>query len=105
MAMKQNRYRQIVICIHWFNPFVYLLEKEVNKACELSCDEAVISVLDDKARREYGDTLIYFLKSTNLCKGSFTSVTLTEGAEQLKERLGASWCISCFRRRPFRIYL
>ena len=80
---------QIVVCVHWFNPFVYLLEKEVNKSCELSCDEKVISILNDKARREYGDTLISFLKSNNLYKSSFASVTLTEGAEQLKERLGA----------------
>ena len=80
---------QIVVCVHWFNPFVYLLEKEVNKSCELSCDEKVIAVLDDKERREYGDTLISFLKSNNLYKSSLASVTLTEGAEQLKERLGA----------------
>ncbi len=80
---------QIVVCVHWFNPFVYLLEKEVNKSCELSCDEKVISVLDDTARREYGDTLISFLKSNNLYKSSLASVTLTEGAEQLKERLDA----------------
>ena len=74
---------------HWINPFVYLLEKEVNKSCELSCDEKVLSLLDEKARREYGDTLISFLKSNNLYKSSLASVTLTEGAEQLKERLGA----------------
>lgn len=35
-----------MVCIHWFNPFVYLLEKEVNRACELSCDEAVVFMLD-----------------------------------------------------------
>ncbi len=87
---------QIVVCVHWFNPFVYLLEKEVNKSCELSCDEKVIAVLDDKARREYGDTLISFLKSNNLYKSSLASVTLTEGAEQLKERLGA---IMKFRKK------
>jgi len=80
---------QMVICVHWFNPFVYLLEKEVNQLCELSCDEKVISVLDDKSRREYGDTLISFFKSNNLYKNSLASVTLSEGAEQLKERLGA----------------
>jgi len=80
---------QIVVCVHWFNPLVYLLEKEVNKSCELSCDEKIISVLDDNARREYGDTLISFLKSNNLYKNFLASVTLTEGAEQLKERLGA----------------
>ncbi len=88
---------QIVVCVHWFNPFVYLLEKEVNKSCELSCDEKVISILDDKARREYGNTLFSFLKSNNLYKSSLASVTLTEGAEQLKERLGA---IMNFRKRP-----
>ncbi len=87
---------QIVVCVHWFNPLVYLLEKEVNKSCELSCDEKVISVLDDTARREYGDTLISFLKSNNLYKSSLASVTLTEGAEQLKERLGA---IMKFRKK------
>ena len=87
---------QIVVCVHWFNPFVYLLEKEVNKSCELSCDEKVISVLDDTARREYGDILISFLKSNNLYKSSLASVTLTEGAEQLKERLGA---IMKFRKK------
>ena len=80
---------QIVICLHWFNPFAYLLGKEINRACELSCDEAVISLFDDGARREYGDTLISFLKSDSLSKGSFASVPLTEGAKQLKERLGA----------------
>ena len=87
---------QIIVCVHWFNPFVYLLEKEVNKSCELSCDEKVLSVLDDKAKREYGDTLISFLKSSNLYKSSLASVTLTEGAEQLKERLGA---IMKFRKK------
>ena len=80
---------QIVVCAHWFNPFVYLLEKEVNKSCELSCDEKVISALDDDERREYGDTLISFLKADNTYKSSLASVTLTEGAEQIKERLGA----------------
>ena len=80
---------QIVVCAHWFNPFVYLLEKEANKSCELSCDEKIISVLDDKAKREYGDTLISFMRPNNPYKSSLSSVTLTEGAEQLKERLNA----------------
>ena len=87
---------QLAVCVHWFNPFVYLLEKEVNKSCELSCDEKVISILDDKARREYGDMLLSFLKPTNLYKSSLASVTLSEGAEQLKERLGA---IMGFRKK------
>lgn len=54
---------QIVICVHWFNPFVYLLEKEVNTCCELACDEKIISALGEQARREYGDTLLSFIKA------------------------------------------
>ena len=87
---------QLAVCVHWFNPFVYLLGKEVNQACELACDEKAISMLDEKARREYGDTLISFLKPENIYKSSLASVTLTEGAEQLKERLGA---IMNFRKK------
>ncbi len=37
---------QIVLCIHWFNPLVYLVSKQVNTYCELSCDEAVIKNLN-----------------------------------------------------------
>ena len=80
---------EIAACIHWFNPFVYMLGKEVNRTCELSCDEAVIFILGDQAKREYGDMLISFVRVGNPYKNSFASVTLTEGAEQLKERLGA----------------
>lgn len=87
---------QIVVCIHWFNPFVRLLEKEVNRACELACDEGVISLLDEKARHTYGDMLISFLKADSLCKSPPASLTLTEGAKQLKERLEA---IMKFRKK------
>lgn len=87
---------QLTICIHWFNPFVYWLEKEANRACELSCDEAVVAILDDTARRKYGDALILFLKATSLCKSAPASVTLTEDAKEVKERLGA---IMNFKKR------
>ena len=80
---------QIVVCVHWFNPFVYLLGKEVNRACELSCDETVIAGLDDHARREYGDILLLFSRAGNRFQNTLASVTMSEGAEHLKERLGA----------------
>lgn len=34
------------------------IEKEVNRICELPCDEKIISILDDKEKREYGDSLV-----------------------------------------------
>ena len=80
---------QIILCIHWFNPFLYLLAKEINRTCELSCDELVTAPLDNKARAAYGDALLSFLKAENGYGSSLASVTLTEGARQIKERLGA----------------
>lgn len=56
---------QIALCVHWFNPFLYLLAKEINRTCELSCDELVISRMDDKAKAAYGDALLSFLKADN----------------------------------------
>ena len=80
---------QIAVCLHWFNPFVYRMAKEINRSCELCCDEAVLSVFGDGARREYGDMLIAFVKAGSPYRHSLVSVTLTEGAESLRERLGA----------------
>lgn len=81
---------QTVICIHWFNPFVYLLGREINGACELSCDEAVIDLFGEGAKRAYGDTLLSFIRTNTQTKGknSFAAVMLTAGAKQIKERLG-----------------
>ncbi|MDE7311691.1 MAG: M56 family metallopeptidase [Eubacterium sp.] len=80
---------QAVVCIHWFNPLVYLLEKEVNLACELSCDEAVIRSMSSTERKAYGDMLLYCSRAALFQKTSVSSLTLAEGAQQLKERLGA----------------
>ena len=79
---------QIVVCVHWFNPFVYVLQKEVNLACELACDEAVVRCLNMEEKKAYGDTLLLCSKTAAAFKHPVTSLTLTEGAEQLKERLG-----------------
>ena len=80
---------QITVCLHWFNPLVYLMGREINQACELSCDEAVIKSLDAGGRRAYGDTLLNSLGMGGSYKSSVASVTLNENAELLKERLDA----------------
>ena len=80
---------QLVICAHWFNPFVYRLEKEIGQACELSCDEAVIAPLDREERRKYGSLLLAFAGAGDCCRGSHISAAMSEGGEHLKERLGA----------------
>lgn len=78
---------QLCICIHWFNPFLRRLEMETGKACELACDEAVLKMLDKRERRNYGDTLLSAMRPPGEQKAP--AAMLSEGKEQLKERLGA----------------
>ena len=72
--------------IHWFNPLVYLVRKEMNRACELSCDEAVIKQLNLNERQIYGDTLISVVADSRYPVG-VVSTTMCEDKKKLKERL------------------
>ncbi len=78
---------QLCLCLHWFNPLLRKMEKEIDSLCELSCDEAVMKGLDAKQRRAYGDTLLEMMFSGTAYRTN--AVMLLEGKEQLKERLGA----------------
>ena len=80
---------QLTVCLHWFNPLVWLMGREVNRACEFACDEAVVKALDEEGRRAYGDTLFRAMGTGGRCKNFPVSVMLGESAELLKERLGA----------------
>lgn len=80
---------QITVCLHWFNPLVYVMSREINRACEFSCDEAIISKLDYNSVQEYGRTLLDAMVKAGNYKESLASVTLNENKELLKERLGA----------------
>ncbi len=88
---------QFTVCIHWFNPFVYLMSREIGRICELSCDEAVIRKLDPQGRRAYGDTLLNAIGLGGSYKDSLVSLTLNESKELLKERLDA---IMNFKKIP-----
>lgn len=80
---------QLTVCLHWFNPFVYLMERETNQLCELSCDERVIAPFPEHSRKLYGDTLIHAISTGGSYKDALASVTLNESKELLKGRLDA----------------
>lgn len=80
---------QFILCLHWFNPCVYLMKNEINRLCELSCDERVIKALSETARKSYGDTLLNAAGTGGSYKDTLASVTLHESKELLKGRLDA----------------
>ena len=46
------------VCIHWFNPMVWLAYKLMEKDMEMSCDEGVIRKLGYDVRKEYSNALL-----------------------------------------------
>ena len=80
---------QLTVCLHWFNPLIYAISHEINRACELACDEAIVCKLNFPNQRSYGDTLINALGAGGRYRDSLASVTLSESKDLLKERLEA----------------
>ncbi len=48
----------LATCIHWFNPFVYLVAKAIDAGCELSCDAEIVHSTSIDTRRHYSETII-----------------------------------------------
>lgn len=80
---------QLAVCIHWFNPLLYMMQRSINKACELSCDEVVIWHLDEQERYAYGDTLLRAAGRNVKCKLSVSPIAFSDNKKKLKERLDA----------------
>ncbi|MCB2289330.1 DUF4825 domain-containing protein [Clostridium sp. CS001] len=76
----------IAASIHWFNPFMYFIKKEINHACELACDEAVIKNLKPEEKQDYGDTLISVV-AEHKYSAQVLQATMCEEKKSLKERL------------------
>lgn len=87
----------LVVRVHWYNPLAWLMQRELDRACELACDEAVIKNLDNDGKQSYGDTLITMAAETNKRK-MIASTTMCEEKKSLKERLGAIMAHKRFSR-------
>lgn len=48
----------VALCVHWFNPLVWVMYCLLNRDIELSCDEHVIRKCGKKSRAEYARALI-----------------------------------------------
>ncbi|MEY8391554.1 M56 family metallopeptidase [Lachnospiraceae bacterium 45-W7] len=48
----------IVVSVHWFNPFVWIMYGLFNRDVELSCDEKVITLFGETTKKEYVMTLV-----------------------------------------------
>ena len=72
--------------IHWFNPCVYFLSREMEKSCELSCDEQVVRDMSPEERRFYGQTILNMLgRAAGTREGACAA--FAKGKEGMERRL------------------
>ena len=48
----------LALCLHWFNPLVWLAFVLAGKDMEMSCDEAVVRMMGDGVRAGYAASLL-----------------------------------------------
>lgn len=75
-----------VLSTQWFNPLSYLIRREINRACELSCDEMLLRDMDRADKISYGNTLLNMASAGALPAGVVATTFSTE-KRNLKERL------------------
>lgn len=75
-----------ICAIHWFNPAVYLLRRDLSRWMETSCDEAVVSALDFHQRKQYGYLLIQFAAPSRSVPGS-AFLSFSTPRDQLERRI------------------
>lgn len=73
-----------VVCLHWFNPLVWVMYLVCNRDIELSCDEAVMRSLGEEKRAEYAMTLIRMEEKRN----RMVPFSSAFGRNVMKERIG-----------------
>lgn len=46
------------LCLHWYNPLLWLLARAISADCEIACDDAVLSGMNMAVRQEYTRTIL-----------------------------------------------
>lgn len=80
---------QAAVCLHWFNPLAHWMGREVNRAREFSCDEAVLAQIGRSNAPAYGKTLLNAMAAAGTFQTFPGGVALSENKQFLKERLEA----------------
>lgn len=59
----------LALCLHWFNPLVWLAFHLSGKDMEMSCDEAVVRKIGNSVKKEYSNSLLTLATGSAKVKG------------------------------------
>jgi bla regulator protein BlaR1 len=72
--------------VHWFNPVVHVLRKDVSTWGELACDEALASGMSHEERKHYGEAILNALDNHSSINTAFCS-SLCKDKKHIERRL------------------
>lgn len=73
----------MVLCwIYWWNPIMYLLQKELNQSIEIRCDLKVTRYLNENERADYLDVMLDSFVESRTVNAYFGTVGLVENHSQ-----------------------
>lgn len=78
--------RRLVTCFYWFNPLVYILDVQLEKIVEISCDRSVILDMGQKEKKDYA-MLIIDMASYDIQYRSVFISSFSRNVRYLKERM------------------
>ena len=73
----------VILCVHWFNPLVWVSYGLFCKDLELACDEAVVKNMSDENRKHYARTLC----EIGVNKAKISACPIAFGEVSIKERV------------------
>ena len=78
------------LCIHWFNPMVWVLYRLMTKDMELSCDEKALGTFDEDVKKAYANALLNIsMRQNKLTLGGVLSFGESDIKSRIKGVLGA----------------
>jgi hypothetical protein len=60
----------LILCIHWFNPLVWIAFMLMSTDMELSCDERVLKKMNEDIKKPYADSLLSLATGRHILNGS-----------------------------------
>lgn len=66
-------FAEFVKCVHWFNPALWYVSKQIAAECEISCDMAVTKNMSSSEEMSYINTIISLLPTGNSKQFPFTT--------------------------------
>lgn len=78
-------FAMLVSSIHWFNPFVYIVSRQIDEECEISCDYEVCKSLTEPQKNAYM-AMILDLARTSVRKNRPLATQMASGKKMLIRR-------------------